>query len=69
MVTKQLILNCPEVINLLNDNFGIEDKYHYEIIKNTASNILTFKMLTSNVSEVVGQLDEIRRAPRLVSCI
>lgn len=51
------------------EQFGQQIKYKHDSLKNTHAKYIAFKMLTSNVSEVVGHLDEIRRKPSKFVCL
>lgn len=50
----------------MKEHFGSKYRYKYEVINNAQSTHVTFKMLSSNISEVVGHLDEIRRHTKLI---
>lgn len=69
VVSKELVLNCAELVRILRRRFGSRHKYKYESIHNAQNTHITFKMLSSNISEVVGHLDEIRRSPRKFICL
>lgn len=60
-VSKEIVTNCPVLTDLLTKRFGKVPKYKHHILKNSESSHVTFKMLSSNVTDVVGHLDEIRR--------
>ncbi|XP_075168953.1 N-acetylglucosamine-1-phosphate transferase subunits alpha and beta [Haematobia irritans] len=67
-VTRDLVKNCAPLVEALNTNFGVRNKYKYKVnSKRIADN--NFMMLTSNVSNVVESLDKIRRSPRKFNCI
>ncbi|KAF5294321.1 hypothetical protein FQR65_LT10774 [Abscondita terminalis] len=69
MVTKELVLNCPNLLGVLSERFGSRSRYKYDVIHNAQNSHIAFKMLSSNISEVVGHLDEIRRSPRKFICL
>lgn len=56
-----MVTNCLPLQNMLKQRFGKIPKYKYQIIKNSEGDYVTFKMLSSNVSDVVSHLDEIRQ--------
>lgn len=62
-ITKNLVINCKEILNLLEINFGNKPKYKFHINSKTGMDS-NFKMLTSNVSQVVDVLDQLRRTPK-----
>ncbi|XP_018323568.1 N-acetylglucosamine-1-phosphotransferase subunits alpha/beta [Agrilus planipennis] len=68
-VSKQLIASCETMSEILIKKFGTVKKYKHKIIKHSQDKYVTFKMLTSNVSQVVGHLDEIRREPKKFVCL
>lgn len=45
------------------ENFGATVKYKHEVLKNVHSKLVSFKMINSNITEVVSHLDELRRQP------
>ena len=61
VVSKMLVLRCPELAERLKI-FEVSKKYKYKI--ESSENAVHFKMISSNVSIVVGQLEDIRRNPR-----
>lgn len=63
-IPKELIIKCHAISKLLMDKYGTINKYKYELVKNAHRDYVSFKMLTSNLSHVVGNLDEIRRLPK-----
>ncbi|CAH1786367.1 unnamed protein product [Owenia fusiformis] len=65
-VTKTLVLNCEPIIELLSKNFKVRNKFKFEIL---GDDDIAFKMIRSNVSRVVGQLDDIRRNPKKFVCL
>lgn len=62
-VTKHLVINCKPISDILKTNFAVTPKYKYHINPKTGMHS-NFKMLTSNVSQVVDVLDELRRTPK-----
>lgn len=62
-VTKKLILDCKPILKILESNFGNIPKYKYHINPKTGIHS-NFKMLTSNVSQVVDVLDQLRKTPK-----
>lgn len=67
-VTKELVLQCVDLTDMMRANFGTVPLYKFHINQKTgmASN---FKMLTTNISRVVDSLDEIRKTPKKFNCI
>ncbi|XP_031330046.1 N-acetylglucosamine-1-phosphotransferase subunits alpha/beta [Photinus pyralis] len=68
-VSRDLIIQCGALSEVLKVKFGTRRKYKYETINNAQSSRVTFKMLNSNISEVVGHLDEIRRGTKKFVCL
>lgn len=62
-ITKNLVLNCKPILKILKLNFGNKPKYKFHINPKTGIHS-NFKMLTSNVSQVVDVLDQLRRTPK-----
>ncbi|KAK0167264.1 hypothetical protein PV327_004686 [Microctonus hyperodae] len=67
IVSRELIIKCDAIANKLQDEFGESDRYHHEIVKAGKNEI--FEMLTSNVSQTVQLLDEIRRESKKFICL
>lgn len=68
VVSKLLISNCGPIKNALLEKFGTCKKYQTEIVKDK-NQATTFKMLSSNLSQLVVLLDEIRRDPKKFICL
>lgn len=67
-ITKELVLNCDGLSKVLLRKLKSNVKYKFEV--NTKPyKYSNFKMLTSNVSQVVDVLDSLRRSPRFVYII
>lgn len=67
-VTKSLVLSCQELSEMMRSNFGQVPLYKFRI--NSKTGIYSnFKMLTSNITQVVDALDELRKTPRKFNCI
>lgn len=62
-VTWDLVKNCSELKKIMLTNLGKKKKYSYEVVREWSKDV-TFKMLHSNVSHLVGHLDDIRRNPK-----
>ncbi|CAG02433.1 unnamed protein product, partial [Tetraodon nigroviridis] len=60
-VTKGLILHCKPMAERIHKAFKDQNKYKFEIM---GEEEIAFKMVRTNVSHVVGQLDDIRKNPR-----
>nr|CAB3250130.1 N-acetylglucosamine-1-phosphotransferase subunits alpha/beta [Phallusia mammillata] len=66
LVTKEIILNCKPLLELFNKTFGGEKLFKHQIMEHGD---VAFKMIRSNVSTVVGQLDDIRKNPKKFICL
>lgn len=67
-VTWNLVNNCSELKKIMLTNLGKRKKYSYEVVREWSKDV-TFKMLHSNVSHLVGHLDDIRRNPKKFVCL
>ncbi|XP_034019072.1 N-acetylglucosamine-1-phosphotransferase subunits alpha/beta [Thalassophryne amazonica] len=65
-VTKGLILHCNPITERIHKAFRDKNKYKFEIM---GEEEIAFKMVRTNVSHVVGQLDDIRKNPRKFICL
>lgn len=65
-VTKGLILNCKPITERIHKAFRDQNKYKFEIM---GEEEIAFKMVRTNVSHVVGQLDDIRKNPKKFVCL
>uniref|UniRef100_A0A2C9K5A8 N-acetylglucosamine-1-phosphotransferase subunits alpha/beta n=1 Tax=Biomphalaria glabrata TaxID=6526 RepID=A0A2C9K5A8_BIOGL len=65
-VTKYLFTHCDAIEQLVKSKFKPKLKYKY-ITSDDAD--ITFKMIHTNVSHVVGQLDDIRKHPKKFICL
>ncbi|CAH2277571.1 N-acetylglucosamine-1-phosphotransferase subunits alpha beta isoform X1 [Pelobates cultripes] len=65
-VTKHLVINCKPVMELIRKTYKDKNKYRFEIM---GEEDIAFKMIRTNVSHVVGQLDDIRKNPRKFICL
>nr|CAI5838871.1 unnamed protein product [Callosobruchus analis] len=68
-ISKHLVESCPTLVKMLKDRFGSAQKYRFEAISNAESKHVSFKMLNSNISDVVMNLDEIRSSERKFVCL
>ncbi|XP_019769208.2 N-acetylglucosamine-1-phosphotransferase subunits alpha/beta isoform X2 [Dendroctonus ponderosae] len=59
-ISKDLVVQCPMLDVLLSEKLGKVPKYPYKVIKNAETSWATFRMLISNITNVVHNLDEIR---------
>ncbi|KAH8371677.1 hypothetical protein KR093_008432 [Drosophila rubida] len=67
-ITRELVCRCSVLAEALLANFGVRPKYRFHISpKRTLHN--NFMMITSNLTDVVDELDRIRRNPRKFNCI
>ncbi|KAL0962884.1 hypothetical protein UPYG_G00346720 [Umbra pygmaea] len=65
-VTKGLVVHCKAVTERIHKAFRDQNKYKFEIM---GEEEIAFKMVRTNVSHVVGQLDDIRKNPRKFICL
>ncbi|KAM4614919.1 N-acetylglucosamine-1-phosphotransferase subunits alpha/beta [Polymixia lowei] len=65
-VTKGLIIHCKPITERIHKAFRDQNKYKFEIM---GEEEIAFKMVRTNVSHVVGQLDDIRKNPRKFICL
>ncbi|XP_025939692.1 N-acetylglucosamine-1-phosphotransferase subunits alpha/beta isoform X8 [Apteryx rowi] len=65
-VTKNLVTNCRPVTDRIRKAYKDKNKYRFEIM---GEEEIAFKMIRTNVSHVVGQLDDIRKNPRKFVCL
>ncbi|XP_032077219.1 N-acetylglucosamine-1-phosphotransferase subunits alpha/beta [Thamnophis elegans] len=65
-VTKGLLMNCKLVTDRIRKTYKDKNKYRFEIM---GEEEVAFKMIRTNVSHVVGQLDDIRKNPRKFVCL
>ncbi|XP_054974186.1 N-acetylglucosamine-1-phosphotransferase subunits alpha/beta [Sorex araneus] len=65
-VTKNLVTNCKPVTDKIHKAYKDKNKYRFEIM---GEEEIAFKMIRTNVSHVVGQLDDIRKSPRKFVCL
>ncbi|XP_072528596.1 N-acetylglucosamine-1-phosphotransferase subunits alpha/beta [Salminus brasiliensis] len=65
-VTKGLVIHCNPIAEKIQKAFKDQNKYKFEIM---GEEEIAFKMVRTNVSHVVGQLDDIRKNPRKFICL
>ncbi|XP_010961096.2 N-acetylglucosamine-1-phosphotransferase subunits alpha/beta [Camelus bactrianus] len=65
-VTKSLVTNCKPVTDKIHKAYKDKNKYRFEIM---GEEEIAFKMIRTNVSHIVGQLDDIRKNPRKFVCL
>lgn len=65
-VTKGLVVHCKTITERIHKAFKDQNKYKFEIM---GEEEIAFKMVRTNVSHVVGQLDDIRKNPRKFVCL
>ncbi|XP_064634376.1 N-acetylglucosamine-1-phosphotransferase subunits alpha/beta-like [Lineus longissimus] len=65
-ITMNVVLFCDPLIDMMSRNFQPETKYKYELVMEEE---IAFKMIRTNVSQVVGQLDDIRKNPKKFVCL
>ncbi|XP_035904040.1 N-acetylglucosamine-1-phosphotransferase subunits alpha/beta [Anopheles stephensi] len=67
-VTKPMVVGCTELADMMKANFGKVSRYRYHVSAKTGI-YSNFKMLTSNITQVVDALDELRKTPKKFNCI
>ncbi|KAK9754076.1 Stealth protein CR2, conserved region 2 [Popillia japonica] len=68
LVSKELIVKCDDIKEILLEKFGHRSKYVFNIIKNV-SKYVAFEMINSNILSTVLKLDKIRKNPTKFVCI
>ncbi|CAG9857509.1 unnamed protein product [Phyllotreta striolata] len=68
VISKRRIKECRYLRDLLLEKFQKVLVYKFEVLYNTEQ-FVSFAMLNSNISDVVGNLDEIRRLRRKFVCL
>ena len=58
VVTKEILANCPEILNAFKIHFSQNRRFAHEVVKHPD---VAFRQLTSNLSMVVGMLDTLRK--------
>lgn len=58
-----MVVQCHELVDMLGKSFGFRPKYRFTLNVKTVM-VSNFKMLTSNVSQVVEELDQLRQSPK-----
>jgi hypothetical protein len=59
---------CHPVKKFLWSHFRSRNRYPHEVVEES-SNYLSFKRLTSNVSDVIALTDDLRKRPKKFICI
>ncbi|XP_072171737.1 N-acetylglucosamine-1-phosphotransferase subunits alpha/beta-like [Diadema setosum] len=65
-VTKDLLMHCPPLIDKMQGSVKGQTMYKYELM---GEDEIAFKMIQTNVSKVIGQLDDIRKHPKKFVCL
>ncbi|XP_048241976.1 N-acetylglucosamine-1-phosphotransferase subunits alpha/beta-like [Haliotis rufescens] len=65
-VTRHLFLSCGGVLKLVKDKFKPKPKFKYTTVDDSD---VTFYMIRTNVSSVVGQLDNVRKHSKKFICL
>lgn len=68
VVSWELVNNCPHLKKDILEELKRRRKYPFETVREWSKDV-TFTMLHSNVSHLVGDLDEIRRNPKKFVCL
>ncbi|XP_035209281.1 N-acetylglucosamine-1-phosphotransferase subunits alpha/beta-like isoform X2 [Stegodyphus dumicola] len=66
LVTKSLISSCPPVVLMLREHFGHRKQNAYETL---GEEEVAFKMIHNNLSQVLGQIDDLRKHPKKFVCL
>lgn len=64
--TRTLFLNCDEMVELIQSKFKSRQKHKFVTLDDQE---IAFKMIKSNISTVVGQLDDLRKNPKKFICL
>ncbi|XP_043196593.1 N-acetylglucosamine-1-phosphotransferase subunits alpha/beta-like [Amphibalanus amphitrite] len=67
VITKEAVLTCPELTTQMERSLGNRTRYPHRVVD--ASELVSFTMVRSNSSLLVGALDSLRRAPRKFICL
>ncbi|GFT50884.1 hypothetical protein NPIL_95291 [Nephila pilipes] len=65
-ISLSLVKNCPPVCSLLLQHFGNQKKNGFEIV---GEEEVAFKMIHNNVSQVLIQIDDLRKHPKKFVCL
>ena len=68
VVSRELIAHCVDVVAELSEHFRDRKRYPHHVVENAAGEA-AFKQLRSNMSEVVRELDDLRRNTYKFVCI
>lgn len=60
-MTKSLICSCPPIANTLVQHFGEKKRNGFEVV---GEEEVAFKMIHNNLSQVLGQIDDLRKNPK-----
>ena len=66
VVSEALVVRCPGIVSELKSHFMDRRRFKHEVV---GDDDVSFKSLTSNVSDVVRALDDLRKAPTKFICI
>ena len=66
VVSEALVVRCPGIVDELKSHFQDRRRFKHMVFGDEE---VSFKSLTSNVSDVVGALDDLRKAPTKFICI
>ena len=68
MVSAFLIFNCQPLIAFLRSSLKNEPKYKHKVVEKP-DNLIAFKRITSNITQVVSVLDDLRKNPKKFLCL
>lgn len=66
IISLKLVMYCDAMVSFLESHLKDRRKYKYTLVENPDA---SFKTITSNVSQVVSALDDLRRYPKKFVCI
>ncbi|XP_008196078.2 N-acetylglucosamine-1-phosphotransferase subunits alpha/beta [Tribolium castaneum] len=69
IVTKSFVQKCPTLAQILQTQFATQHRFKFELIKDSDKRFVTFKMLNSNLTQVINQLDDVLRNERKFVCL
>lgn len=67
VVSEFLVVNCGPLVAYLNYSMRNEHKYKHTIVE--ADRLSAFRTITSNISQVVAMLDDLRKEPKKFLCL
>ena len=68
VVSQYLIVNCIPLVLFLKNSLKDEPKYKHKVVENPEK-LVAFRRITSNITQVVSVLDDLRREPKKFLCL